>query len=96
MQMQAQWGQVRNIVEVTTRNGRILASTPEHSHFAYATDDELALSSPNRPMRLRSGTVEFREYPAGALRAGMLMLQADGMTDLGRSVDQKRQPMKPL
>jgi superfamily I DNA/RNA helicase len=77
----------RNIVEVTTRNGRILASTPEHSHFAYATDEELATASPNRPMRLRSGTVEFREYPAGALKPGMLMLQADGMTDLVKTVE---------
>ena len=67
------------------RNGRILASTPEHSHFAYATDEELAHASPSRPMRLRSGTVEFREYPAGALKPGMLMLQADGMTDRVKS-----------
>jgi superfamily I DNA/RNA helicase len=77
----------RNLVEVTTRNGRILASTPEHSHFAYASDAELALASPSRPMRLRSGTVEFREYPAAALRPGMLMLQADGMTDFVKSVE---------
>jgi len=77
----------RNLVEITTRNGRILASTPEHSHFAYANDEELALASPSRPMRLRSGTVEFREYPAGAVRPGMLMLQGDGMTDLVKSVE---------
>jgi superfamily I DNA/RNA helicase len=77
----------RNLVELTTRNGRILASTPEHSHFAYASDAELAHASPSRPMRLRSGTVEFREYPAGALKPGMLMLQADGMTDLVKSVE---------
>ena len=77
----------RNLVEIATRNGRILASTPEHSHFAYANDEELALASPRRPMRLRSGTVEFREYPAAAVRPGMLMLQADGMTDLVKTVE---------
>ncbi|HUP98091.1 MAG TPA: UvrD-helicase domain-containing protein [Usitatibacter sp.] len=77
----------RNLVEITTRNGRILASTPEHSHFAYANDAELALASPNRPMRLRSRTVEFREYPAAAVRPGMLMLQYNGMTDLVKTVE---------
>jgi superfamily I DNA/RNA helicase len=77
----------RNVVEITTRNGRILASTPEHSHFAYATDEELALASPSRPMRLRSGAVEFREYPAGAIKPGMVMLQADGLTDMVKTVE---------
>src|SRR5687767_11693702 len=77
----------RNVVEITTRNGRILASTPEHSHFAYASDEELALASPNRPMRLRSGAVEFREYPAGAIKPGMVMLQSDGLTDMVKTVE---------
>jgi hypothetical protein len=77
----------RDLVEITTRNGRILASTPEHSHFAYASDAELAMASPNRPMRLRSGTVQFREYQAASIQPGMLMLQSDGMTDLVKTVE---------
>ncbi|HEX5128329.1 MAG TPA: 3'-5' exonuclease, partial [Usitatibacter sp.] len=77
----------RDLVEITTRNGRILASTPEHSHFAYASDAELAMASPNRPMLLRSGAVRFREYQAGYIQPGMLMLQSDGMTDLVKTVE---------
>src|SRR6187402_217367 len=77
----------RDLIEITTRNGRILVSTPEHSHFAYASDAELATASPNRPMRIRSGAVQFREYPASAIQPGMLMLQSDGMTDLVKTVE---------
>jgi superfamily I DNA/RNA helicase len=79
-----------DLVEIVMRSGRILVSTPEHCHFAltgsanepaYATTD-----GARPPMRLRSGTLEFREYRAESILPGMAMLQGDGLTDLVRSV----------
>src|SRR5688500_8845409 len=78
------------MVEIVMRSGRILVSTPEHCHFAHAgASNEAAYAEAGAgraPMRLRSGTLEFRELRAEAILPGMAMLQGNGMSDLVAAV----------
>ena len=78
------------LIEIVMRSGRILVSTPEHCHFAHAGASNEAVyadaSSTRPPMRLRSGTLDFREYRAEEILPGMAMLQGNGMADLVQGV----------
>ena len=73
-----------DLVEIVTQSGKRLVSTPEHTHFASVAIGEEALcteSAPRQAMRLSHGAHEFREYMAGSMACGMLMLQGDGRVD---------------
>jgi DNA helicase-2/ATP-dependent DNA helicase PcrA len=67
------------LVEVATRSGKLIVSTPEHTHFdlspavvtANGGDDEVA---------------SFEECRADSIRAGMSMALADGAPDIVESV----------
>jgi superfamily I DNA/RNA helicase len=77
-----------DLVEIVTESGLRLVSTPEHTHFASVPIGEGALCAapaPRQAMHLSQGTGEFREFMAGSVARGMLMLRADGSVDAVRT-----------
>jgi len=68
-----------DLIEIVTRGGRRIVSTPEHTHFAAALE-MLATAGPS-PMELNHGSRGYREFRAESIRAGTSMLCADGSAD---------------
>lgn len=73
----------RHLVEITTRAGRILVSTPEHTHFVAIA--ECVTADSRGGMRLAG---EFQECEAGRVEVGMAMLDIDSRRDPVTSVRQ--------
>ena len=71
------------LVEIATRSGRLVVSTPEHTHFASPRVAELLSSArdPFGPAWIGEGALESREHRADSIRAGMSMMGADGSPD---------------
>lgn len=72
-----------DLVEISTRSGKRIVSTPEHTHFASIRAPELASPGPrgHDPMRIHAGAIDYREHRADSVCAGMSMMQADGSRD---------------
>jgi superfamily I DNA/RNA helicase len=66
----------RHLVEITTHSGRILVSTPEHTHFVAIA--QCVTADTRGGMRLAG---EFQECEAGQVEVGMAMLDVDGHRD---------------
>jgi len=68
-----------DLIEVVTRGGRRIISTPEHTHFSAALETPATVGPGT--MQLHQGSREYREYRADSIRAGMSMLRSDGSGD---------------
>ena len=77
-----------DLVEIETASGKRLVSTAEHTHFAATAVPEEALASAKAfaPMQLVRGETRYAEQAAGSFASGMVMLQANGLRDVVRSV----------
>src|SRR4051812_14120900 len=72
-----------DLVEVATRSGKRLVSTPEHTHFAAVGEHALAFAGEEAGprMELCHERQLFREMLAASMARGMMMVQADGAPD---------------
>ena len=76
-----------DLVEICTQGGRVLASTPEHTHFgASPVSEKCDLRDSKSAMHLVHGSVGYREFLAASIRPGMLMMTELGEPDEVRSV----------
>jgi DNA helicase II / ATP-dependent DNA helicase PcrA len=79
-----------DLIELATRSGKRLVSTPEHTHFAAIEIEQEVLAvageSAMQPMRLARANASFREFRADAIQPGMAMMQGDGKIDLVKTV----------
>jgi superfamily I DNA/RNA helicase len=73
-----------DLVEIVTRSGKRIVSTPEHTHFAAVDPDVLALPG-DEPAAPGSAALHqrqlFREMLAASIKRGMVMMQGDGSED---------------
>ncbi|HZZ94157.1 MAG TPA: 3'-5' exonuclease [Usitatibacter sp.] len=72
-----------DLVEVVTRSGKRIVSTPEHTHFAALAHEAAALAGdPEMPrMEVCHERRRFREMLAASMVRGMAMVQGDGAPD---------------
>jgi len=72
-----------DLVEVVTRSGKRIVSTPEHTHLAALAEEAAALVDAGEPGRMEvlHERRRFREMLAASIARGMILVQADGAPD---------------
>ena len=72
-----------DLVEISTRSGKRIVSTPEHTHFAACGEETLALVGEHATPHVEVCHERqlFREMLAASMARGMIMVQGNGVPD---------------